>query len=204
MINRSKSGFTIVEMLMVVAVLAVLTGIVGTAASSAIRQARNRRTTALRQLVEVGIATYYAQKGWWPPKGGKLDKWSQNGVDQGDKNRAEAESRSGRQRKALPRLEDNDYDRLMSEIVSVSVKGSGAVPVMDPMGLIVAPSSAASRKTTYGQEFRDAIKKKRKHGSTLTLSEMAFGYQESSRGYFRRFHIFYNEESDSVSVDTQP
>ena len=58
-------------------------------------------------------------------------------------------------------------------------------------------------RTKVGR-IRDAIKKKRKHGSTLTLSEMAFGYQESSRGYFRRFHIFYNEESDSVSVDTQP
>ena len=203
MINRSKSGFTIVEMLMVVAVLAVLTGIVGTAASSAIRQARNRRTTALKQLVEVGISTYYAQKGWWPPKGGKLDKWAKDGVDQGDKDRAASEYRSGRQKKGLPRLDDTDYDKVMSEIVGVSIRGSGAVPVMDPMGLIVAPSSAASRKNTYGQEFRDAVKKRRKHGSTLTLSEMVFGYQEGSKGYFRRFHIFYNEESDSVSVDTQ-
>jgi len=124
-------------------------------------------------------------------------------VDQGDKDRAASEYRSGRQKKAAPRLDDTDYDRVMSEIVGVSIRGSGATPVMDPMGLIVAPSSAASRKTTYGQEFRDAVKKRRKHGSTLTLSEMVFGYQETSKGYFRRFHIFYNEESDSVTVDTQ-
>lgn len=202
--NRSKSGFTIVEMLVVVAVLAVLTGIVGTAASSAIRQARNRRTTALKQLVEVGIATYYAQKGWWPPKGGKLDKWASDGVSQSDKSTADSESRSGRQKKGLPRLQDSDYDRMMRELVSVSIKGSGAVPVLDPTGLIVASSGAASKRNSYGQEFRDAVKKHRKHGSTLSLSDMVFGYQESSRGYFRRFHVFYNEESDSVTVDTQP
>ena len=37
---RKKRGFTIVEMLMVIAVLAVLTGIVATAATSVIRKSR--------------------------------------------------------------------------------------------------------------------------------------------------------------------
>ena len=44
--GNGRRGFTIVEMLMVVGVLAVLMGIVTTAATAAIRQARDRRTAA--------------------------------------------------------------------------------------------------------------------------------------------------------------
>ncbi|MBR0313345.1 MAG: prepilin-type N-terminal cleavage/methylation domain-containing protein, partial [Oscillospiraceae bacterium] len=60
-----RNGFTIVEMLMVIGVLAVLTAIVTTAASSAVRQARTRRIEAMRMMVQTGIATYRAQRGHW-------------------------------------------------------------------------------------------------------------------------------------------
>ena len=43
MTQTNKKGFTIVEMLMVIGVLAILMGIVTTAASAAIKQARSRR-----------------------------------------------------------------------------------------------------------------------------------------------------------------
>ena len=66
------AGFTIVEMLMVIGILAVLMGIVTTAASAAIRQARERRTEASKQIIQSGIASYLAQKNHWPPKGGQL------------------------------------------------------------------------------------------------------------------------------------
>ena len=51
---RTKRGFTIVEMLMVIAVLAVLTGIVATAATSVIRKSRERKTEALRAALQTG------------------------------------------------------------------------------------------------------------------------------------------------------
>lgn len=203
MVKRIKAGFTIVEMLMVIAVLAVLTGIVGTAASSAVRQARNRRADALRNLVQVGISTYYAQKGYWPPRGGKLQNWADSGVPSSVKNDAETDYRTGRAKKAAPRLEDSEYDKMMQELVKVSMKGSGAVPVMDPTGLIVTTAKSSGKKNGSGQEFREAVKKHKKHGSTLSLNEMVFGYQES-HGWFRRFHVYYNEESDSVTVELQP
>ena len=183
------AGFTIVEMLMVIAVLAVLVCIVGTAASSAIRQARARQADALKQLIQVGIATYRAQKGWWPPKGGKLDRWSENGVDT---NNGEASY-----------LPDSDYDNMMRELATVSVKGKSSVPVMDVSKLIVTTRSAASKKDGHGQEFSEAVKKHKKHGTTLKLNDMAFGYLESTRGYFRRFRVRYNPESDSVTVEKQ-
>ena len=59
-----RNGFTIVEMLMVIGVLAILTGIVTVAATSAIRQARVRRADALANILQNGIATFYAQNGY--------------------------------------------------------------------------------------------------------------------------------------------
>ena len=61
-----KKGFTIVELLMVVAILAVLLGIVTTAATASIRQARERRTQAVKQTLQNGIAAYRARKDEWP------------------------------------------------------------------------------------------------------------------------------------------
>ena len=78
-----RRGFTIVELLMVIAVLGVLTGIITTAASSAIRQARSRRAQAIKMVIQNGIATYRAQYNYWPPKGGRLNDWSDNGLKSG-------------------------------------------------------------------------------------------------------------------------
>ena len=185
--DRIRNGFTIVEMLMVVAVLAVLMGIVGTAATSAIRQARSRKAKALQQCVQVGVATYYAQKGYWPPKSGKIQQLADKGIENG---------------KSSYTLTDAEYDAVMTEIATVSVKGKNAVPVMDVNGLIVAQKGVANRRDASGREFREAIKK-RKRASPMKLSDMAFGYQESSHGYFRRFRMTYNAASDSVTVDLQ-
>lgn len=183
--NRIRNGFTIVEMLMVVAVLAVLMGIVGTAASSAIRQARSRKAVALQQCVQVGIATYHAQKGHWP---GKLKNLAENGG--GDE--------------SVHELSVDDYDGVMLELAKVSVQGKNA-PVMDVSGLIVARKGLAGKDyrnppKASGQEFREAVKQGKKRGAPVALNDMAFGYQESSHGYFRRFHITYNADSDSVTV----
>lgn len=177
-----KSGFTIVEMLVVIAVLAVLTGIISTAASSAIRQARSRRAAALLQVLQSGIATYHVQKGKWP--GNCLENWSENGVGKG----------------SVDYLSDSDYDSMMADIVK-TVKGANPVPVMDVTGLIVCSKGSVTAKS-YGLEFNEAVKKHRKHGQTLQLSNMAFGYQDSL-GYFRRFIVRYNGNSDDVTVLTQ-
>jgi prepilin-type N-terminal cleavage/methylation domain-containing protein len=64
--NRLKQGFTIVEVLVVIAVLAILMGIVTTAASSAIKQARDRRASAMKVTLQAGLATYYARENKWP------------------------------------------------------------------------------------------------------------------------------------------
>ena len=61
-----KRGFTIIELVMVIAIMGILLGIVTTAASGAIRQARVRKAEACCRVVQAAFETYYAQKGEWP------------------------------------------------------------------------------------------------------------------------------------------
>lgn len=194
--RAGKQGFTIVEMLMVIGVLAILMGIVTTASSAAIRQARSRRMVAVQGVIQAGIATYRSQYDAWPPENGQLDKWSGNGLSGKANNGVD----SGRH---VAFLSADQYDEMMYELAKVSVGETGASPVMDVTGISVARRSAANAKNGRGMEFREAIKKNKKHGATYNLKEMAFGYITSDKGYFRRFIVQYNADSDTVTVMTQ-
>ena len=196
---RKKRGFTIVEMLMVIGVLAVLTGIVATAATSVIRKSRERKTDALRIALQTGIATFYQQKGYWPPKDtGKLHDWATKGLDSKDVN---GESH-------VAQLDEKDYDELMQALVLLCLNGSGN-PVMDVSGFTATRQSATKKTdndgnpTCFGEEVRSWVAKQRakdSRGSTPKAKELTFGYSNSEKGYFRRFRIYYNADSDSVTV----
>jgi prepilin-type N-terminal cleavage/methylation domain-containing protein len=181
-----KSGFTIVEMLMVVAVLSVLLGIITTTASSAIRQSRVKKAAAMRSVLEAGLATYYAQQGEWP---GKLKSWSEKGTDGG--------------KLRVDYLSETEADSVFQELVSESLKGR---PMLDVSGLFVARASVvgadSSRSKAHGMEFRAATAPNRK-GGRLSASQLAYGYATKETGEFRRFIIKYNFETDSVTVMTQ-
>ena len=96
-----KKGFTIVELLMVIAILGVLLGIVTTAATASIRQSRKRQTTAMQNTLQNGIAAYRARKGEWP---GQLEKWAEQGHE-GDG--------------TIGYLKKNDYDGVVKELWTV-------------------------------------------------------------------------------------
>ena len=181
-----RSGFTIVEMLVVVAILGVLVGIVTTAAGTAIRQTRVKRCAAMRAVLQAGLATYYAQKGEWP---GKLKSLSEKGTA-GGKLRVEY-------------LSETDADKVFQELVEESLKGS---PMLDVTGLFVADVSAvgadSSRSKIHGRDFRVAISKDKKVGNRSPAA-LAYGYATQKDGVFRRFIVKYNYETDSVTVMTQ-
>jgi len=195
--QRKKRGFTIVEMLMVIAVLVVLMGIVSTAASSVIRKSRVRKNEALRTALEAGIATYCQQEGYWPPgKNGTIQKWSDNGLDQKDRSTG------------VGTLDDGEYDSLMSYIVLRCLNASGN-KVMDVSGFTAVRKSATSAKENglpkcYGEEVKAwvaKLKASNARGTAPQASEMTFGYSHSDKGYFRRFVIKYNAEADNVTVE---
>lgn len=193
--KRAKRGFTIVEMLMVIAVLAVLVGIVATAATSVIHKARMRKNEALRAALQTGIATFYQQDGYWPPdKSGQLQRWADDGLDT--------------RGQTVASLDDGDYDALMSEIVTRCLTASGR-PVMDVAGFTTTKRSDANKTRNglpmgYGEEVRSWVAKVKASNASVSVprdpKEMAFGYSHSSKGNFRRFVIRYNAESDNVTV----
>ncbi len=181
-----RNGFTIVEMLVVVAILGVLVGIVTTAAGSAIRQSRIKRTAAMRTVLQAGLATYYAQKGEWP---GKLKNLSEQGTA-GGKLRVEY-------------LSETEADGVFQELVSESLKSS---PMLDVTGLFVAGVSAvgsdSSKSKIHGRDFKVAVSKDKKSGNRKPR-QLAYGYATGGKAEFRRFIIKYNYETDSVTVMTQ-
>lgn len=179
-----KRGFTIVEMLMVIGILAVLLGIITTASSTAIRQARVKRAEAMRAALQAGLATYYTQKGVWP---GTLKSWCDNGP--------------GNAKTRVDYLTDTQADAVFQEIVRESVRGS---QMLDVSGLFVARASRVSSnsKNVDGMDFRAAMAKTSKRGK-LQVSELAFGYATKATGKFKRFIIKYNFETDACTVLTQ-
>ena len=149
---RGKKGFTIVEMLVVIAVLGVLVGIISTAAGSAIRQARVKRMSAMRTILQTGLATYYAQKGVWP---GRLKTLSDQGT--------------GGKKRRVEYLNETEADTVFKEVVAESRKGN---PMMDISGLFVCdnPDSDTSRSKRHGTDLRSLIAAKK------NIANVAYGY----------------------------
>ena len=198
---KANKGFTIVEMLMVVAVLVVLTGIVTTATTSVIHKARQRANEALRVALQNGIATYRQQEGFWPPgKKGALQKWEDNGLD----------SKYRKDGKHVAKLENSDYDALMNHLALRCLDASKN-RVMDFSDFVGVAQSATMNTDTNNlpvcrgkkaSSMTASIKSK-----SARLNELTFGYAKTEAvpnsqyvGRFRRFSIYYNSDSDSVTV----
>ena len=177
--SRSRMGFTIIELVMVVAILGILLGIVTTAAASAIRQARAKKAEACCKIVQAGLETYYAQKGKWP--GGEI-----NVSGDGD----------------TYTLSESEFQSMMRELIKEYKSGN---PCLDISGLFVSRYSGGPRDRNIGMDFSTAIHgtKKDKNGQRMSTGEMHFGYPESSHGYFRHFKVVYSKPTDRMKVSTQ-
>ena len=177
-----KKGFTIVELLMVIAILAVLLGIITTAATASIRQSRERRAQAMKQTLQNGIAAYRARKDEWP---GKLEKWAE-------------QENSG----TVGYLSNGDYDKVIQDILKISAGKSASKRVLDPVGLLVMSASIGDG-VTGGMDYRAVATKNHKYAKRMSSSEMTVVYQDAGSGRAYRFVIEYNTESDEVTVMTR-
>ena len=177
-----KKGFTIIELLVVIAILAVLLGIITTAATASIHQARERRTQAIKQTLQNGIAAYRARKDEWP---GKLENW------------AEQQNKG-----TVGFLSNGDYDRVMQELLKASAGKSPKNRVMDPVGLLVMSASTLDGQSG-GMDYRAVATKNHKYAKRMSSNEMTVVYPAKDTGKTYRYVIEYNTESDSVTVMTQ-
>lgn len=187
-----RRGFTIVELVMVVAILGVLLGIVTTAAASSIKQARKQKADACCKVVQAGFETYYSQKGEWP---GNIESKLT-----GD--RANSEGRNYNSDDDVYVLDPADVDEMMRDILKEYKRGN---PCLDISGLFVSRHQGNAGSRDLGMDFMTAIRgtKKERNGQRMTTGEMHFGYPEESHGYFRHFKVVYSKPTDQMKVSKQ-
>ena len=166
----NRRGFTIVELMMVIGVIAVLMTIVTTTAMSSMRGSREKRTEAMKVALQAAIVAYQARdsEGKWPRPINDLADQAETGV-----------------------LSENDAQTVFRMVVQKSL--------VDPNGLFVAPSGVLDGKGS-GRSFADATNGKPPRRQGIAVSSMVFGYQGKITGKFHRFNIVYHAETDSVTV----
>ena len=189
-----KKAFTIVELMVVVGIIAILLTLVTTAASSSIRQARLRKAQACCTIVQQGLATYYAQKSRWP---GSIGSSIHNG---GVGSRSNEEGVNGSSDPDKYILTGSEIDSMIADLIQETKRGN---PLMDISGLFVSRGQGEPGSKDLGLDFMPAIRGTKQSRKKMKVSEMHFGYPESSHGYFRRFKVVYSIPTDEMKVSQQ-
>lgn len=176
-----KKGFTIVELLAVIGVLATLVTIVVSAAGGAMKNARDQRAETMRVSLEQAISAYHAQdsQGRWP---GAIE----NHVDDSEDTVV---------------FSGTEADGIFREVVGAGFGKSSLgmrSTLIDASALLVCDAGKANGKNPAGIEFPVAANRNSKHN--IPFASMAFGYPEREKGYFRRYKVIYSTKTDSVSV----
>ncbi len=188
-----RRGFTIVELVMVIGIIAVLITMVTTAASQSVKAARNSRASAMCEIIETGLATYYAQKGEWP---GSIGSKIANGSLGTRTNQLGMNGQSDSDQFVLNGSEVRDMIKAM---VDECKQGN---PVIDLSGLYVSRSTGEIGQKGWGLDFISAIHGTKETSRKMKVAEMYYGYQNDN-GYFRRFNIIYSIPTDKMIVSKQ-
>ena len=192
-----RRGFTIVELLMVIGIIAVLMGIITTAASSSIRSSRTQKANALCTIVQTALATYREQKGEWP-----ITMPTSRANNEGGNNNDVAD---------IVVLNGAEVRACVKALVEETKKHN---PMMDISGLFVSrqdgelaggTDSSGNRKVkpAFGLDFMQAIHGTRESSKKMKSSEMYFGYPDPETGYFLRFKMTYSIPTDQLTVSKQ-
>ncbi len=188
-----KKGFTIVELLMAIGIVAILLGLITTAASQSVKSSRTSRADALCTMVQAGLATYYAQKAEWPqPLGGKVKSGSlSQSNDEGVNDSTDPDKYV---------LSASEVRSMVKALVDETKDGN---PLMDISALFVSRDPGESGGKGNGLDFMSAIKGTKYSKRKMTTSEMYFGYPDPGSGRFRRFKMVYSIAADQLTVMRQ-
>lgn len=188
-----KKGFTIVELLMAIGIVAVLLGLITTAASQSIQSSREKRAVALCAMVQSALATYYAQNAEWPdPLGGKVKRGSLfQSNDEGVNNTTDSDKYV---------LSAAEVRSMVKALVDETKKGN---PLMDISGLFVSRSPGERGDRGNGLDFMSAVRGTKYSRKKMKTAEMYFGYPDKRTGKFRRFKMVYSIAADQLTVSQQ-
>jgi len=198
--SRKRKGFTIVELLLVIGIIAILMGIITTAVSSSVKSARTQRAKALCTLVQTGLATYREQKGEWPIEF--------------PSSRTNTEGSGGKTDPDKIVLEREEVRQCVLALVEETKKNN---PMIDVSGLFVADGkdkgdlglssgdmgANSNIKRVYGMDFMSAVRGTPQNKKKLKSANLSYGYQDPETGYFLRFKMVYSIPADQLSVMQQ-
>lgn len=191
-----RRGFTIIELVMVIGILAVLVTLLITSTAGAMKEARNRKGEALVYAVRMGLSTYYGLYGKWP---GTFGERVFSGTDLDGLGRYPNRlSRNGHHESNLVDIQEPKLiHEMIRELVKETKHGN---PMIDVSALYVSKSLGEQDSKSYGMDFMDAIRGTKQNPKKMKLSDMNFGYPEPDTGYFRCFRFVYNKLSDELRV----
>lgn len=191
-----RRGFTIIELLLVIGILAILMSLVMVTASGSIKAARTKKAMAIKQVVELGFNSYYAQKRQWP---GTFGKMVLNGLER----KANDLGINGQNVPDLYYLEPRvpSDNKLIHEMIrELVIESHGGNTLVDVSGLFVSTSDGNKHDKKRGRDFVDAIRGTKQNPKKMRVSEMNFGYPDPGTGFFRCFDVIYNMSSDQIMV----
>ena len=188
-----RRGFTIVELMVSVGIIAILLTIVIVAAGGAQGKAREHRAVALQTALEQAIAAYYAELGEWPSA--IETKANSGGTPNADKGHSFV-------------FTEDETDSVFREVVGKAFgnsKGSKAA-LVDVKALFVARTASLKENASgwgcphcgRGCELSQMMAPG--EDSASAINQLSFGYPCSDHGRFCRFWIKYNVPSDAVTV----
>ena len=184
-----KRGFTIIELMLVVGIIAILMTLVISASKGAIESARAQRANALCASVQQGLAAYRAQKGEWPSPINKGAGISSNAINN-----------NGDTEKFTYELDSSEVRQVVLALVTEAKRNN---PLMDISGLFVSRHAGSCNSRHSGMDFMTAIRGSKHDKRKMKSSEMYFGYPESRHGFFRDFKIVYSIPNDQLTVSKQ-
>lgn len=193
-----RKGFTIVELMVVMAIISILVTIVFTSVRGAMKSGREQQADAVCRMVQAGLDAYHAQEGEWPaPLNGMVESGQFGSANDAD---ARAEGVNGEDSDGTKYvLKGEEVRKMVRALVDKAKEGD---PLLDISGLFVSRSTGEKNTTGYGLDFMSAVRGTKNSPRRMSLDEMHFGYPDSD-GHFRRFKMVYSIPTDSLSVGRQ-
>lgn len=187
-----KKAFTILELMLVVAIIGILLGIVVTTSTNSIKLSRTQRAKALCVCVKQGLDNYRAQKDRFPGTVG--DRIDNDGV-------LVRSNTDGFNNQSIPdryELDGTEVRSMVRELVEESV--FHANPMMDVSVLFVSDRPGEPGGRDYGYDFPEAVRGSKRRRRKMSVGEMYFGYPETGHGWFRRFKMVYLNTTQEMEV----